>query len=124
MRAPNDSMRASSSDWLASNGRRSRWSLLFVRSTSGTATNTSRIPTPLSTPTTQKGLPGISSFLLGHPVTSLQNRAIDSESRQSNVTLKTELGTDLALHKPAKSPVLGSRSAASGLRHYIVQERR
>ena len=42
-------------------------------------------------PTTQKGLPGISCLDHGQPVTALQNWAIDAASEQSKVTFRMEL---------------------------------
>ena len=76
---------------LGPSGKRSRWTRFFTVLDSGTLTNTSRGPVPSGSPTSQKGLPGISCFEQGHRVTPAQNCATDAASTQSNVTFRIEL---------------------------------
>src|SRR5580658_6537359 len=108
-RAPSASSRASSSVWVPS-AMMSRWTRFFPCLASGTFTKTSRGLVRPGSPTTQKGLLGISCLDHGQPVTALQNWAVDAVSEQSKVTFRMEL---LMLTPPSR---LHCHCASQGVR--------
>jgi hypothetical protein len=92
--------------------------LILLAST--TSTNTSRKAPAAGRPTTQKGLPGISSFEHGQFVSSLQKLAVEAASEQSNVTFRIE-----RLMSPFITELLPINSLADALddaTHFVGKE--